>query len=91
MGGKRLGVGVDGAAVELFGVGGAVLGVRDIAGVEECAGVGGVGGEPKVEGGFGGFPVRGGDGGFSGEDFRGDGSGGAWGRAEGWVGRGLRS
>ena len=44
MGLKGFGIGVEGAAVKFFGVVGAVLGVGGIAGIEQGAGVGGVGG-----------------------------------------------
>jgi hypothetical protein len=61
---KGLGIGVNGTAIEAFGVGKAVLGVGDVAGVEEGAGVRGIGRQSEVEFGFGGLPVGFADGGF---------------------------
>ena len=65
MGLKRLGVGLDGAAVEAGGIVGTVLRIGHVAGIEQGAGVGGMGGEPGVKLGLGGFPIGFGDGGFS--------------------------
>ena len=64
MGLKRLGIGIDGAAVEAGGRVQAVLGVGYVAGVEEGAGIGGMGGEPRVQFGFGGLPIGFDDGGL---------------------------
>jgi hypothetical protein len=68
MGLKGVGVGVDGAAIESGGIFKMVKIVGDVASVEEGARIGGVGGEPCVELGSGGFPVGFDDGGFGGGD-----------------------
>ncbi len=73
MGFKGFGIGGDGAAIESSGIVETVLCVGNVAGVEEGARVGGMGGEVRIEFGFGGFPVGAGDGGFGGCDFGGDG------------------
>ena len=68
MGFESLGVGLDGAAIKAGGFVGFVLGVGDVSGVEQGAGVRGVIGEPRGELGFGGFPVGFDDEGFGVED-----------------------
>ena len=75
MGLKRLGIGIDGAAVEAGGRVQAVLGVGYVAGVEEGAGIGGMGGEPRVQFGFGGLPIGFDDGGLGVCDLGGNGLG----------------
>ena len=76
---ERFGIGGDGAAIEGGGVVETILRVGNVAGIEEGARVGGVGGQPRVQFGFGGLPVGAGDGGFGGGDFGGDGLGGCGG------------
>jgi hypothetical protein len=66
MGFERIWVGVDSATIEGGGLFEVILVVGDISGVEEGARVGGVGGEPGVELGCGGFPVGFEDCGFGG-------------------------
>ena len=89
---ERFGIGGDGAAIESGGIVEPVLCVGDVAGVEEGARVGGVGGEVRIEPGFGGLPIGAGDGGFGGGDFGGDGLGGCGGGAGGgrWSTGGRR-
>ena len=58
---KRFGIGGDGAAIESGSVVEAILRIGHVAGVEEGAGVGGMGGEPWIQFGFGGLPVGSGD------------------------------
>ena len=70
---ERIGVGGDGAAVENSSVVETILGVGDVAGVEEGARVSRMGGEVNVELGLSGLPVGCGDGRFGGGDFGGDG------------------
>jgi hypothetical protein len=65
-------VGLDGLTVEGDSVVEAVLGVGHVAGVEEGAGIGWVGGDVGSQLGRGGLPVGLGDGGFGFGDFRGE-------------------
>ena len=78
---KGIGIGGDGAAVEGGGIVETILRVGDIAGVEEGARVGGMGGEIGIEFGFGCLPVGGGDGRFCRSDCGGRGLGWGGGRA----------
>jgi hypothetical protein len=68
---ERLGVGGHGAAVESGSVIEAVLGISDIASVEECARIGWMGGEIGIEFGLSSLPVGCGDSCFSGGYFGG--------------------
>ena len=72
---EGVGIGGDGATVESSGVVETILLVGNVAGVEESARIGGMGGEVRVESGFSGLPAGCGDGGFSGGYF---GRNGSW-------------
>jgi hypothetical protein len=54
---KRLGVGIDGAAVEALGVGEPLLGIGDVARVEQGTGICGILREVEIEAGLGSLPV----------------------------------
>ena len=82
---KGFGIGVEGSAIEGNGVVGVVLGVGYVAGVEEGAGIGGMGGEEGGQLVLGGFPIGLGDGGFGFGDFGGLGYG-IWSRGLGESG-----
>ena len=69
---EGVGIGLDGAAVEAGSCVEVILMVGDVAGVEEGASVGGVGGEVRIELGCGGFPVGFDDVGFGVGEFRRD-------------------
>jgi len=69
---KGVGIGFDCTAVKAGGCVEVILMVGDVAGVEEGAGVGGVGSEIRVEFGSGRLPVGFDDGGFGVGELGGD-------------------